>query len=147
MKVKVKLLHPEAKIPTKAHSSDAGFDLYVASLEYDLCNVKQITYKFGIALQIPKGYMGLLFPRSSICKTCLTLNNSVGVIDSGYRGEITAVFDINTVKETRGKPFYYVGDRAAQLIIMPIPSVTLVESAKLSDSSRGDNGYGSSGNA
>ena len=96
-------------------------------------------YGTGVAVEIPHGYVGFVFPRSSIANTHLTLSNSVGVIDSGYRGEIKAKFRKGG---TRG---YNVGDRIAQLIIMPYPEVTFVEVDELSDSDRGEGGYGSSG--
>jgi dUTP pyrophosphatase len=102
----------------------------------------QVTYGTGIAVEIPEGYVGLIFPRSSIRKYQLQLSNSVGVIDSGYRGEIQFTFN-----KTGGVPSkkYEVGDRVGQLIIMPFPPVTPVESDSLSDSERGDGGFGSTG--
>jgi dUTP pyrophosphatase len=106
-----------------------------------------VTYGTGIAMEIPKGYVGLVFPRSSIRKTDLSLTNCVGVIDSGYRGEIQATF-----KKVFGKNDiridemdYKVGDRIAQIMIIPYPSVTFIESDELSDSERGEGGFGSTG--
>lgn len=98
-------------------------------------------YGCGLAVEIPEGYVGLVFPRSSNAKKDLLLSNSVGVIDSGYRGEIMAKF-----KTLRPLPqMYKVGERFAQLIIMPIPDIEWEEAEKLSDSERGTGGYGSSG--
>ncbi len=93
-----------------------------------------------IAVEIPAGYVGLLFPRSSVCKTGLRLTNSVGVIDSDYRGGITAVFDYNKSGEQ-----YKVGDRFAQLMIVAAPYVVFHEAKTLSKTARGEGGYGSTG--
>lgn len=90
MKIRFKKLSPNAVTPSRAHSSDAGFDLTATSLVFD--REGNATYGFGIAVEIPDGYVGLVFPRSSISKKDLILSNSVGVIDSGYRGEIMAKF-------------------------------------------------------
>lgn len=134
--IKIKKLHKDAVIPTKAHATDAGCDLYATSCHYDN---GLIIYGTGIAVEIPEGYVGLVFPRSSIANTHLTLSNSVGVIDSGYRGEVMAKFRKGG---TRG---YNVGDRIAQLIIIPYPEVVFEEAEELSESDRGTGGYGSSG--
>jgi dUTP pyrophosphatase len=115
----------------------------------------QITYGLGIALEIPKGFVGLVFPRSSIRKTGLQLSNSVGVIDSGYRGELQATFnkvfggeamyDEMKVNEIQPNDFYKVGDRIAQIIIIPYPPIEFDEVAELSDTERGEGGFGSTG--
>ena len=146
MKVKIKRLCENAIIPTKAHDTDAGFDLYAASVKVDK-NCGCITYGTGVAMEIPKGYVGLAFPRSSIVKQQLFLTNSVGVIDSGYRGEITAKFKsaIPFCRNEEQAQRYDVGDRVAQLIIMPYPEVEFCEVDELADSDRGEGGYGSSG--
>lgn len=136
LNIKLKRLTPTAKIPTKAHATDAGYDLYASSCHYE---DGMLHYGTGVAVEIPAGYVGLVFPRSSIANTHLTLSNSVGVIDSGYRGEIKAKF------RKGGTRRYNVGDRIAQLIIMPYPEVTFAEVDELSDSDRGTGGYGSSG--
>lgn len=136
LNIKIKKLHKDAVIPTKAHTTDAGCDLYATSCHYDN---GLIIYGTGIAVEIPAGYVGLVFPRSSIANTHLTLSNSVGVIDSGYRGEVMAKFRKGG---TRG---YNVGDRIAQLIILPYPEVVFEEAEELSESDRGTGGYGSSG--
>lgn len=138
MKVKIKRLRDTAITPTKAHATDAGFDLYAASKKYD--NLGNVVYGTGVAVEIPEGYVGLVFPRSSIANTCLSLSNSVGVIDSGYRGEIMAKYRIS-----RYGAEYECGERIAQLIIMPYPNIEFEEVEELSDSDRGAGGYGSSG--
>lgn len=136
LNIKIKKVTPTAQLPTKAHATDAGYDLYASSCHYE---DGMLHFGTGVAVEIPAGYVGLVFPRSSIANTHLTLSNSVGVIDSGYRGEIKAKFRKGG---TRG---YNVGDRIAQLIIIPYPEVTFEEVDELSDSDRGEGGYGSSG--
>ena len=91
MKVKIKKLHPLAVIPTYAKSGDAGMDLVATSIISD--TTFDITYGLGISIEIPEGFVGLVFPRSSIRKYDLALTNCVGVIDSGYRGELQATFN------------------------------------------------------
>jgi dUTP pyrophosphatase len=142
--VKVKLLTKSAKIPTRAYDGDAGWDLYVDSNHIfdDNKPTAKMLCKFGIALEIPKGYVGLIFPRSSIYKTSLRLSNCVGVIDSGYRGEVKAVFDF--IDSEQGKS-WLVSGRAAQIVFMKLPDVQLIQVDELSDSDRGTGGYGSSG--
>lgn len=140
MKIKIKKINPFAIAPTKAHATDAGFDLYATSKTYD--NDGNVVYGCGLAFEIPKGYMGLIFPRSSNAKKSLLLSNSVGVIDAGYRGEVTAKFK-RLYPISQGE--YAIGERFAQLIVMPIPAVEFEEAEELSESERGVGGYGSSG--
>lgn len=90
MKVKIKKLDPKAVMPTKAHPTDAGFDLTAVSRVFAADGTA--TYGTGLAFEIPKGYVGLLFPRSSVYKQDQALTNCVGVIDSGYRGEVKFKF-------------------------------------------------------
>ena len=148
MEVKIKKLVENAVIPKYAHSTDAGLDLTAISKE----NKNGVyIYGTGLAIEIPEGYVGLIFPRSSNYKQDLWLTNCVGVIDSGYRGEIKFMFkDVLTNKILSPGEYYEhktwkVGDRVGQLIIMPYPSINLVEVNDLSDSDRGEGGFGSSG--
>lgn len=90
MKVKIKRLHPDAVIPTKAHTTDAGLDLVATSRVFAADGTA--TYGTGLAFEIPEGHVGLLFPRSSVYKQDQHLTDSVGVIDAGYRGEVTFKF-------------------------------------------------------
>ena len=139
IEIKFKKLCAEAVMPIKAHQSDAGADLTATSKKWD--DEKQCwIYGTGIATEIPEGYVGLVFPSSSIRKYGLALANSIGVIDSGYRGEIMCSF-----KPTGSCPTYNVGDKVAQMIIMPYPVVNYVEVTELSDSERGEGGHGSTG--
>jgi dUTP pyrophosphatase len=138
MEIKIKRLHPNAVIPKYAKQGDAGMDLTAVSFDY--VSSEHVKYNFGIAIEIPKGYVGLIFPRSSCYKQGQLLSNSVGVIDSGYRGEISAVM-IGYHPEQK----YKVGDRVAQIVILPYPEIVFIESESLSETERGDGGYGSTG--
>lgn len=138
MKVKVKKLVENAVIPHYAKSGDAGLDLTATSVEV---KGDKVTYGCGLAFEIPKGHVGLLFPRSSNSKKDLLLTNSVGVIDSGYRGEVTAVFK----KIEYLAKVYKVGERFVQMIILPYPEIELEEAEELSVTERGTGGYGSTG--
>ena len=138
MKVKFKLLSESAKEPTRAHTTDAGLDLYVSRCGFE--NGLWVCHS-DVAFEIPRGYVGLLFPRSSIYRAGHQLMNSVGVIDPDYRGEVSAVFTHNGV----GKK-YSVGDRFGQLVILPLPKVELEQVDALQVTERGTGGYGSTGN-
>ena len=140
MRVKIKKIHPDAIIPKYAKKSDAGLDLVATSIKENTSF--QITYGLGIALEIPEGFVGLVFPRSSIRNTELTLSNSVGVIDSGYRGELQATFNKHNGLDSIS---YKVGERICQIMIIPHPSIEFEEADELSDSERGVGGFGSSG--
>jgi dUTP pyrophosphatase len=137
MKIKIKKLVENATVPTYAKNGDAGMDLTVVSSE--MIDNEHIKYNFGIAIEIPFGYVGLIFPRSSCYKQRQILSNCVGVIDSGYRGELSAVM-IGTSPQK-----YKVGNRAAQILILPYPQIEFELTDELSDSERGLGGYGSSG--
>ena len=143
MKVKIKKLYADAILPTKAHATDAGYDLYAHSKSYD--EYGNVVYGSGVAMEIPRGYVGLVFPRSSNSKRHLILSNSVGVVDSGYRGEILFKFKLTHKFGDNTQDVYELGDRIGQIIIMPYPEIEFVEVEKLSDSDRGTGGYGSSG--
>ena len=138
--VKVKKLDPNAVVPSYSKVGDAGMDLTITK---EIENTSfSVSYGFGIAMEIPKGFVGLVFPRSSVRNQELVLSNCVGVIDSGYRGELQATF-----KKTNGLDSlkYKVGERGAQIIILPYPQVFMTEVPELSDSERGEGGFGSTG--
>lgn len=138
LQVRVKKLSDSAKIPTYAYEEDAGMDVYAdGNGKY---SNNYIEYSTGIAIEIPKGYVGYIFPRSSISDKNLSLCNSVGVIDSTYRGELKFRF-----KAYPNAILYLKGDRIGQLIIMPRPKVIWDEVDTLSDTERGFGGYGSTG--
>ena len=138
LKVKINKLHKNAVIPRYAKSGDAGMDLTATS---KLSNTTfQCTYGTGISIEIPKGYVGLIFPRSSIRNMELLLSNSVGVIDSGYRGEVQVTFIKTNGLDSLD---YKVEDRIAQLIILPYPQIEFEEVEELSETERGTGGFGS----
>ena len=138
--VKVKKLNPNAVIPSYSKVGDAGMDLTITSIIENTSF--SVSYGFGIAIEIPTNFVGLVFPRSSVRNQELILSNCVGVIDSGYRGEIQATF-----KKTNGLDSisYKVGDRGAQIIILPYPTIYMTEVPELSDTERGTGGFGSTG--
>lgn len=138
--VKVKKLDPNAVIPKYAKVGDAGMDLTATSVEF---TTEYVSYKTGLAFEIPKGYVGLLFPRSSNSKKDLLLTNSVGVIDSGYRGEIELRFKPVLNNKLENISLYNVGDRVGQIMIIPYPQIEFIMSDELSNSERGDGGFGS----
>lgn len=143
MKVKVRKLNEKAKIPSYSKPGDAGLDLTATSKsEVGGC----IVYGTGLAFEIPEDYVGLIFPRSSLASKDLLLTNHVGVVDSGYRGEVTFKFKYTNYDPSE-QPFQYdIGDRIGQLIIIPYPYIDLIESEQLSETERSDGAYGSTGN-
>lgn len=143
--VKFAKLHPEAKIPSLAKAGDAGMDITAVTWTF---NGEFFEYYTGLSCEIPTGYVALLFPRSSISTTNLMLCNSVGVLDSGYRGEIKARFKyLNPYLGTQDKTIYGKGDRVIQMVIMKLPEITVseVKPEELSKTERGEGGFGSSG--
>lgn len=147
LEVKIKKLSEDAVIPSYAKQGDAGLDFTATSYEYkqDIdCHV----YGTGIAVEIPEGYVGLIFPRSSNRKTDAYMCNHVGVVDSGYRGEVMLSFKNRVPNNTSNsipqleKP-YEVGNKIGQLIILPYPQIKFVEADELSSTERGTGGHGS----
>lgn len=145
MEIKIKKLHPNAIIPKYAKDGDAGLDLVAVSCKVLVDSLTdedtKVEVDSGIAIEIPKGYVGLIFPRSSIKGTGVRLTNCVGVIDSGYRGSIKAYFDI----VDKSLVYYEKGDKFAQLLIIPYPQIEFEEVEELTQTERGASGYGSSG--
>lgn len=149
MEVRVKKLLPNAVIPQYAKNGDAGLDLVVADITYVQDSSENhnigVWVNSGLAFEIPQGYVGLVFPRSSIRNTSLRLSNCVGVIDSGYRGPVKAYFDRVHSFEDFGDLDFKKGDKFAQIIIIPYPEINLVEADELSETVRGFGGFGSTG--
>lgn len=146
MEVKFKKLDPRAVAPVRAHNTDAGFDLTATRIttEINECGQLILVYHTDLAFEIPEGYFGMLVSRSSVFKKSLILTNCIGTIDAGYRGEVMGKFR-NTTDVIPA--VYKEGERFAQLLILPVPDVQMVESDTLAESERGENGYGSTGNA
>lgn len=161
MKIKVKLLNENAVLPKYAHSgTDMGADITCTSVEYQE-EKDRFVYHTGLAFEIPKGFGMLIFPRSSNTKTESYLPNSVGILDSGYRGELMFIYKlrdslrsiISGISEEHRNEFiinnyapYQVGDRIGQVVILPYPIIEYVESNELSETERGAGGFGSTGN-
>lgn len=136
--VEIKILDPNAKIPEYSRDGDAGLDLTATRAFFD---DDLICYGTGIALKIPIGHVGLIYPRSSLSKYDLIMCNHVGVIDSNYTGEIILKF-----RRTKKVPFIpIIGDRVGQLIIMPYPLIEFEKVESLPETNRGASGFGSSG--
>lgn len=147
MEVKIKKLSEDAVIPAYAHDTDAGLDLVATNYEYK-SDIDCHVYGTGLAVEIPEGYVGLIYPRSSNRKTDSYMTNHVGVIDSGYRGEVMISFKLRdrypeSIRQLL-KP-YEVGHKIAQLIIVPYPKIEFKVVDELSSTERGERGHGSSG--
>ena len=143
MNIKIKKLDSKAVIPAYANPGDAGMDVYATSMKF---TEDYIEYGTGLSFEVPEGYVMLIFPRSSISNKDLVLTNSVGVLDSGYRGELR--FRFKKLREA-GKlrmDLYNPGDKIGQIMIIPYPTIEFEEVESLSDSVRGVGGFGSSGN-
>jgi dUTP pyrophosphatase len=157
MKVKFKKLHEDAIIPSYAKNGDAGLDIttidngtFVSSEGMKVENGMwyYIQYKTGLAVEIPEGYVGLMFPRSSISKSSLFLANAVAVVDSGYRGECLFRFKIdaglvNASSDLSKAARYKKGDKIGQMVILPYPTIEPEFAEELSETERGEGGFGS----
>ena len=164
LKVKTKIIDVNINTPklSYAKEGDAGIDLTATSKWYD--EHGNVCFGTNRAFEIPKGYVGLIFPRSSNAKQQLLLSNSVGIIDSGYRGEVMLKFkssassfslktliklifnqDAKTTIINNYKISYNVGERIGQIIILPYPQIKFEEVEELSETERGNGGYGSTG--
>ena len=137
--IPVVLLNNKAKMPTKAHTSDAGWDLYAANSTV-ISEHQRKTIETGIALEIPDGYVGLIWPRSGL-SVKQGIDVLAGVVDSGYRGEIKVCL-YNTSKDN---VVIESGDRIAQILIQPVSQMEMIAVDSLSDTERGEGGFGSSG--
>lgn len=136
----VKRLNEYVELPTRGSKDAAGLDLYCPfHIKVPADSQKKIP--LGVAVEIPKGYMGILVPRSSMSKTPLRCANSIGVIDADYRGELSIAYENISCSDYT----IFRGERIAQLIIVPIAVVDVEEAQTLSETERGDGGYGSTG--
>jgi len=136
MNIKIKKLNSEAKVPLYANQGDAGMDVYAVSKEE---KAKFIEYGTGLSFELPEDHMMLVFPRSSLSNKDLILTNHVGILDSGYRGELKLRY------RKIGDDVYEVGDKIGQIVVVPFPKVEFEEVDELSDTSRGNGGFGSTG--
>lgn len=145
--INFKRFHENASMPLRGTDWSAGYDLHAVTCDIDW-DKGLVTYGTGIGMEIPAGYVGLVFPRSSVFKKEMTLSNCVGVIDSDYRGEIKAVFRIpkNYFQDpSLANKIYVTGDRICQIVIVPYLPVDWVETEELSTTVRGAGGFGSTG--
>ena len=142
LKIKFKKLSEHAKLPTKGSLDAACFDVYAASVKIERPN--KMIVGLGFATEIPKGYKGVLAPRSGLSKTDWILGSSIGIIDADYRGEWIARFKCLGDMIYQPLPFG-VGDRCAQIYFEKILDVAFVETEELSDTDRGEGGFGSTG--
>ena len=139
MKIKVKKLNPNAKIPEYAHEGDAGFDLFTVE-PFELEPGERKSIPLGIAMEIPHGYVGLIWDKSGLSHK-YGIKSFGGVIDSGYRGEVHA--GVMNLGDTYFK--FEKGQKIAQMLIQKVDTAEFIEVKELSDSERGKGGFGSSG--
>lgn len=143
LKLRVRLLSPNATMPTRGTAESAGYDLY-ATEDVTIDNQRAEMIHTGVSVEIPKGYVGLLFARSGIAtKKHLRPSNCVGVIDSDYRGEVMVSLYNDNYHSIHSTQTVSKGERVAQLVILPYISPELVLSEELSDTDRGEGGFGS----
>jgi len=149
MNIKIKRLHEDVKLPTRGSTEAACFDLYAYDINSLKDNVMEVSY--GISLEIPKGYKAVIVPRSSFTGLGWIMANSPAQIDSDYRGELKSRFQgfmypKSAYEHAMSRPFpYYIGDRCAQLYIEKVIDIDFIETEELSETERGELGFGSTG--
>ena len=136
--VKIRKVHPDAVIPFRAHTTDAGMDVTAISMEM---TEDYVEYDTGLQFQLPEGYAMLIFPRSSNSKKDLLLCNSVGILDAGYTGNLKLRFKLTTEGYT--EKIYNPGDKVGQIMIIPYPEINFIETEVFNETERGDGGFGS----
>jgi len=138
MKLKIKKIHPDAKLPAYAHRGDAGFDLF-SCVDLDLAAGEVKAVSTGIQMAIPEGFVGLVWDKSGI--SLKAVHRLAGVVDACYRGEVQVVL-VNLGRE----PYpIRKGMKIAQMLIQPVQAVEIVEASALDDTTRGEGGFGSTG--
>ena len=144
MELPFRQLDPATELPAAQHHGDAGLDLR-STIDVEVGPGERAMVPTGVAVAIPEGHAGLVLPRSGLASTAgLTLANAPGLIDAGYRGEVTCAV-VNLDRETPVR--IARGDRIAQLVVVALPSVEPVWSEELPTTSRGQGGFGSTGTA
>ena len=136
--LKVKRLHPDVVVPSYAHPGDAGLDLYSREMR-TLEQGEPFVFKLGFAMEIPEGYVGLIMDRSGMGAKGIKVLG--GVIDHAFRGEWGVILVNTSDREHLVKP----GDKIAQVLIMPVASAEIEEASELSETKRGEGGFGSTG--
>jgi dUTP pyrophosphatase len=145
LKIKFNKMQSDVKLPIKGSSHAACFDVYAHSITYNEKDPRKRIVGLGFATEIPKGYRGVIVPRSNLSKHYWILNNSIGIIDSDYRGEWKAVFT-NITDNAWLYPFpYEIGERIAQIYFEEILDIEFEETDDLEESDRGTGGFGSTG--
>ena len=145
LKIKFKKLQPDVKLPIKGSSHAACFDVYAHSIIYNDKDPRKRTIGLGFATEIPEGYCGILIPRSNLTKHYWIMNNSIGIIDSDYRGEWKMIFT-NITDNAWLYPFpYEVGERIGQIYFKKVEDVIFEETDELDESDRAEGGFGSTG--
>jgi dUTP pyrophosphatase len=141
LRLAIQRLRPDARVPEHAYQGDAGLDL-AACEPVELAPGERAVVPTGLAVAIPQGHAGFVQPRSGLAASKgITVVNSPGLIDSGYRGEVKVVLLNTDSEETfRAEP----GDRIAQLVVLAVPELELVEVDELPETERGARGFGSS---
>jgi dUTP pyrophosphatase len=142
MDVPFQRLHPDARLPTTSHPGDAGLDLCAVE-DVEVAPGARAMVPTGVAVAIPEGHAGLVLPRSGLASRAgLTLSNAPGLIDAGYRGEVICAV-VNLDRETPVR--IAKGDRVAQLVVVALPQVKPTWAERLTETSRGVGGFGSTG--
>jgi dUTP pyrophosphatase len=142
VRLRVQLLDPAAQLPTVSHEGDAGFDLYAVDA-LTLAPGERAAVRTGIAIEVSHGHAALVLPRSGLAaKHGISVVNAPGLIDSGYRGEVQVLL----LNNDRQAAFEIApGDRIAQLVLIRVESPAVEEAAALTETERGEGGFGSSG--
>lgn len=142
MNIKIKKLKDNAVVPTRGSKYAAGADLYSAENDLYIEDRQTVMIGTGIAMEIPEGYVGLVYARSGLaCKEGLAPANKVGVIDSDYRGEIKVAL----YNQSGQKKLVKKGERIAQIVIVPFLAPEFTEVSELDETDRGEGGFGSTG--
>lgn len=146
LKIKLKKLHEDAKMPFKATENSGCFDLFCLKSEHYINEnaTEYVVYHTGIALELSKGYDAIIIPRSSVRKTGMMMANSIGYIDNDYRGEIQVTFKVEPLMKNYANP-YLKGDRVCQIRLIEQLDCQFEEVDELSDTERGEDGFGSTG--
>ncbi|MBI4949816.1 MAG: dUTP diphosphatase [Deltaproteobacteria bacterium] len=139
LNIRIRLLSPGARVPSKSHHGDAGWDLF-ASSEVTVLPGETRVVPTGVAMEIPAGWYGQIKARSGLGSKGVVV--TAGVVDSGYRGEIGAVV-VNTKRE--GEFVFRAGDKVAQMVFLPVPEVEFELREELDATARGAGGFGSTG--
>ncbi len=145
MQMKIKPLHPDFKPPVYGSPGAAAFDIRTP-VDFTLTVDSPEVIKLGFAAEVPEGYVAVIAPRSGLgCKNGMGLRNTIGIIDSDYRGEIQATLTLDMFGGLNSLKYFKAGDRILQCMILPVSQVDFEIVDELSDTERGKGGFGSTG--